>query len=123
MKKYILNNTMKLITLSKSKRYFRSLLLLLFSLSLLSIISGCSAKYHRTKADKTALSIIKKAQEDILGKSDDLSIERPSDILRRRLLTEQELAIYGNESLGTDALEKIKHWPEKNYPAPVTSPG
>ena len=122
MKKYILNNTMKLITLSKSKRYFRSLLLLLFSLSLLSIISGCSAKYHRTKADKTALSIIKKAQEDILGKSDDLSIERPSDILRRRLLTEQELAIYGNESLGTDALEKIKHWPEKNYPAAVISP-
>ena len=121
MKKYILNNTMKLITFSSSARYFPTILVFLLSLILLTVISGCSAKYHRVKADKTALSIIKKAQKDVLGKSDDFSIERPSDILRRRLLTKQELAMYGNESLGTDALKKIKHWPEKNYPAPVKS--
>ena len=122
MKYYILNNTIKLITLPKSRRHLRLLLVFSLMLMLLTIISGCSAKYHRTKADKTALSIIKNAQENVLGKSDDFSIERPSDILRRRLLTEQELAIYGNASLGTDALDKVKHWPEKTYPAAVTSP-
>ncbi|MGD9157798.1 MAG: TolC family protein, partial [Desulfobacteraceae bacterium] len=122
MKEYILNNTIKLITLPKSRQYFSPFLVFLLLLTPLSIFSGCSAKYHRTKADKTALSIVKNAQEEVLGKSDDFSIERPSDILRRRLLTEQELAIYGNASLGTDSLEKIKHWPEKNYPAAVTSP-
>ena len=121
MKKYLLNNTFKLITFPNSGRYFSSLPVILSLLTFLVIISGCSAKHHRTKADKTALSIIKKAQTSVLGKSDDFSIERPSDILRRRLLTEQELAIYGNESLGTDALEKIRHWPEKTYPAPIKS--
>ncbi len=120
MIKYILDNTIKSITLTNPRRFF-SLFLFFFLLSLFPVISGCSSKYHREKADKTALSIIKDTQENVLGKSDDFSIERPSDILRRRLLTEQELAIYGNASLGTDALEKIKHWPEKNYPAAVTS--
>lgn len=93
----------------------------LIFISSVLFFSGCSAKHHRLKADKTALSIIKNAQKQTLGKSDDFSIERPSDILRRRLLTEQELARYGNESLGTDALAKIRHWPEKNYPAPIKS--
>ncbi len=121
MKKYILNEKIKLTILSDSRWSLSLFLVFLLSLSLLAIISGCSAKYHRVKADKTALSIIKKAQNDVLGKSDNFSIERPSDILRRRLLTKQELAMYGNESLGTDALKKIRHWPEKNYPAPVKS--
>ena len=121
MIKYISNKTLKLITFPGLGRRFSAFPVLLLALILFLFFSGCSAKYHRTKADKTALSIIKNAQENVLGKSDDFSIERPSDILRRRLLTEQELAIYGNESLGTDALEKIKHWPEKNYPAVVTS--
>ena len=94
----------------------------LFLLIIVSIVlTGCSAKQHRLKADKTALTIIEEKQEEVLGKSDDFSIERPSDILRRRLLTEQELAISGNGSLGTDALEKIRHWPEKNYPAATKS--
>ncbi|MBN2418330.1 MAG: hypothetical protein JXL81_03015, partial [Deltaproteobacteria bacterium] len=122
MKKYIANRTLKLITFQRFSRHSSILLFFLILLTLLPVISGCSAKYHRNKADKTALSIIKDAQENVLGKSDDFSIERPSDILRRRLLTEQELAIYGNESLGTDTLDKIKHWPEKNYPAAVKSP-
>ncbi len=99
------------------------LLLFLAALSLLVIISGCSAKSHRLRADKNALSIIKEKQTELLGSADDFSIERPVDILRRRLLTEQELAISGEESLGTDSLEKIPHWPEKKYPAAITTPG
>lgn len=120
MKKNILNNTIKLITLPKSCQYLSPLLVFLL-LTPLSIFSGCSAKYHRTKADKTASSIIKKTQEKVLGKSDDFTIERPSDILRRRLLVNQDLSISGDNSLGTDKLKKIKHWPEKNYPASVKS--
>jgi len=100
-----------------SMAYFNIFLVVLVSISLM----GCSAKRHRLKADKTSLSIIKEKQEKVLGKSDDFSIERPSDILRRRLLTEQELAMSGNGALGTDALEKKRHWPEKNYPAATKS--
>ncbi|MFC1494738.1 TolC family protein [Thermodesulfobacteriota bacterium] len=96
---------------------FNILLLVLVSVSFM----GCTAKRHRLKADKTALAIIEKKQEEVLGKSDEFSIERPSDILRRRLLTEQELAMSGKGSLGTDALDKIRHWPEKNYPAATKS--
>lgn len=119
---YILSEKNKLITSYNFRGNLSPFLSLLLSLSLLAVISGCSAKSQRIKADKTALSIIKETQDNVLGKADnDFSIERPSDILRRRLLIEQELPISGNESLGTDALKKIKHWPEKNYPSAVTS--
>ena len=121
MKKNNLNRIVKMVNSFNNRKFHKLFLLLIITLTLFPVLSGCSAKHHRLKADKTALSIIKDAQEKNLGKSDDFSIERPSDILRRRLLTEQELAQYGNESLGTDALDKIKHWPEKNYPAPTKS--
>jgi len=91
------------------------------ALASISLISGCTAKNHRLKADKTALSIIKEKQTEVLGKSDEFSIERPSDILRRRLLTKQELVTSGSGSFGTDALDKIRHWPEKNYPTSIES--
>ena len=116
-----MNNKLKLITFSNPRGNTSPFLIFLLLLSFLTVISGCSAKSYRIKADKTALSIIKETQKKVLGKVDDFSIERPSDILRRRLLTEQELAITGNESLGTDSLKKIRHWPEKNYPSAVTS--
>ena len=122
MKKYILDEKIKLTILSVFRGNLSPFLIFILSISLLVIISGCSAKSQRIKADRAALSIIKEKQTEVLGRADDFSIEKPSDILRRRLLTKQELAIYGNESLGTDALKKIRHWPEKNYPAPVTTP-
>jgi outer membrane protein TolC len=51
-----------------------------------------------------------------LGKTEQFSIERPSDILRRRYLQDQNLPYCSEASLGTDALDPIEHWPEHNYP-------
>jgi outer membrane protein TolC len=123
MERYALINSNNLTFLTDFLGKPIILAVFLFFLVGTTLFSGCSAKSHRLAADKTALSIIKKEQTKLLGKADDFSIEKPSDILRRRLLTEQELAMSGKESLGTDALDKIPHWPEKKYPAPITTPG
>ena len=53
---------------------------------------GCQTpSEHRQEADKVASDIITEKQEEALGKTEPFSIERPSDILRRRLMTEQQL--------------------------------
>jgi outer membrane protein TolC len=89
----------------------------LFLLSLVIIQTGCrTAAGYRISADKAAESIIKDKQEQLLGEAEDFTIERPSDILRRRLLIEQDLPRSGDGSLGSDKLEPIAHWPEKDYP-------
>jgi outer membrane protein TolC len=77
---------------------------------------GCQSPHqYRVEADKAASGIIQKKLQAI-GRTEQFSIERPSDILRRRLLTEQNLPFAGSSSLGTDNLEAIEHWPEEDYP-------
>lgn len=79
---------------------------------------GCqSPTEYRLEADKVASEIIQKKMQAI-GRTEQFSIERSSDILRRRLLTEQNLSIAGPSSLGVDQLEPIEHWPEADYPKP-----
>lgn len=91
--------------------------------SLLLVQTGCrSPAEYRTEADKVASDIITAKQEESLGKTEPFSIERPSDILRRRLIEEQGLAISGEASLGTDKLASIPHWPDEDYPPAATSP-
>jgi outer membrane protein TolC len=63
-----------------------------------------------------ASKIITQKQKEALDKTEPFGIERPSDILRRRLLDEQDLLYSSEASLGTDKLSPIPHWPEKNYP-------
>ena len=94
--------------------YFPLLLALLCGLTLQL---GCTPAKYRTDMDKTAAKIISEKQLEATGKTSSFSIERPSDILRRRLLADQNLPTSSQASLGTDNLKKIKHWPEKNYPA------
>jgi outer membrane protein TolC len=78
------------------------------------ILTGCrSPAKYREKADKAAYDIIEQKQQEALGKTDPFRIERPSDILRRRLIETQGLAVSGKASLGTDKLELIPHWPEE----------
>ena len=85
---------------------------------LLCLQAGCqSPTEHRLETDKAAYGIIKNKQLTALGKTESFNIERPSDILRRRLLKTQQLPTSGPASLGTEELEKIKYWPEENYPA------
>ena len=93
--------------------YLLNLLLLL----LLFTLSGCmTASEYRLDADKSAERIITEKQRQLLGGTEDFSIERPSDILRRRLLLEQDLPYSGDASLGTDMLKPVDHWPEEDYP-------
>jgi outer membrane protein TolC len=92
-------------------------------ISALLISTGCTTSKYRKDADKAADNLIKEKQEILFGKAEGVNIERPSDILRRRLIIDQNLQYAGNASLGTDKLEKIAHWPEKNYPNTVTSSG
>ncbi len=90
-------------------------------LALLVAMAGCkSPTGHREDADRRAARIIKEKQIEALGHSEPFTIEKPSDTFRRRLIVEQGLIVAGPESLGTDQLARIKHWPEKNYP--VTTP-
>jgi len=78
---------------------------------------GCrSAADYRVEADKAAGAIISEKMLEALGETEQFGIERPSDTLRRRLLIGQNLPYAGQSSLGTDALEPVEHWPEKDYP-------
>ena len=86
-------------------------------LAVLVLQTGCnSPEKYRKDLNKTAADIIKEKQVQAVGKTSKFSIERPSDILRRRLLLDQNLPVSGRASFGTDRLEKIEHWPEKNFP-------
>ena len=87
------------------------------------IVSGCrSPEKFRENADTVAEDIIKEKQQQALGQTEPLSIERPSETLRRRLLVEQWLPYSSRASLGTDALAAVPNWPEKNYPREVATP-
>jgi outer membrane protein TolC len=84
---------------------------------------GCrSPGQYREKADKVADEIIAQKQKEAVGKTEPLAIERPSDILRRRLIKEQNLPVSSAASLGTDALKPIPHAPKDNYPTETHSP-
>ena len=87
-------------------------------------LGGCPQQY-RQQADQAAQDIVKQAQKENLGHTEPFTIERPADILRRRLLLDQDLPRAGGASLGSDQLKPIAHWPEKDYPprpTPSTSP-
>ena len=105
----------------KTDRDKRCLIVLLLSFFLL-IQSGCRTPVeHRQTADRVASIIIAGKQKEALGKTEPLRVERPSDILRRRLLEQQKLAYSSEASFGTDRLTPIDHWPEPNYPYASTS--
>ncbi|HUU20321.1 MAG TPA: TolC family protein [Sedimentisphaerales bacterium] len=85
--------------------------------------AGCkSPAEYRQEADNKAYHIIEQKQREAIGNVEEFTIERPSDILRRRLLTEQQLLYSGKVSLGTDKLDPIEHWPEDEYPQTRSSP-
>ncbi len=84
-------------------------------LILISQMACQSPTEYREDADRVAHDIIQEKFQD-LGEAETFSIERPSDILRRRLLEEQDLVYAGPVSLGADRLDPIEHWPEENYP-------
>lgn len=87
------------------------------------LLTSCrSPVEYRQRADKVAYEIVEDKQQEALGKTEPLRIERPSDILRRRLIETQNLPVSGEASLGTDVLTQIPHWPDQDYPAAAGSP-
>jgi len=98
-----------------SRSAVRALLVLVY-VALLGLAGCKSPAEYRQEADKTAYDIIKQKQREAIGNVEDFTIERPSDILRRRLLEGQNLQYSGPWSLGSDRLEKPEHWPQDDYP-------
>ncbi len=91
--------------------------LILVPTAFLFSFTGCTTMSgHLRGADTAALNIIQKKQLQALGKTDEFKVERPSDILRRRLLIEQDLPYAGEASLGSDKLKPIAYWPKKGTP-------
>jgi outer membrane protein TolC len=92
------------------------------AVALLFVLTGCrTSSEHRLDADKVAADIIQQKQMQALGQTQQFSVERPSDILRRRLLLKQNLPYSSQASLGTDKLKTIEHWPEDDYPKAQSS--
>ncbi|HLB75015.1 MAG TPA: TolC family protein [Sedimentisphaerales bacterium] len=89
------------------------------------IAGACkSPAQHEAGADKVAADIILQKQQEALGRTEPFTIERPSDILRRRLLEEQGLNYSSEASLGTDKLDRVPHWPqEANAPVVLSADG
>jgi len=78
------------------------------------LLAGCkSPAQYRREADKVAADIIRRKQAEALGKTEPFTIETPEETLRRRLLAAQQLPHSGPPVLGSDRLERPKHWPEK----------
>jgi outer membrane protein TolC len=93
-------------------------------LALAGGIAGCrSPEEYRREADRVARDIIREKQQAALGRTEPFQIERPSDILRRKLLIDQDLPHAGPESLGSDKLPRIDHWPERDTPGAVPGAG
>ncbi|MAE65258.1 MAG: transporter [Phycisphaeraceae bacterium] len=89
----------------------------------MTALAACAPKWHRERADKTAADVIENAQEQAVGRTEPFTVETPADTLRRRLLERQGLPTSGPVSFGTDRLEPVEHWPEKDQPVRAPRPG
>ncbi len=109
---------MKPVSILKRLRYCCVMAVLLSAV----LQVGCRTpeEYHRD-ADKVAYGIIAEKQQAALDKTEPMNIDRPSDILRRRLIAEQGLPIAHPASLGTDKLKHIEYWPEADHSYAVSS--
>jgi outer membrane protein TolC len=100
----------------------RAAALVISLLCLMLIQNSCrSPSEYRKGADGVASAIISEKQTAALGQTQRFDIERPSDILRRRIMVEQNLLHSGEASLGTDQLQRIDRWPEPDYPQAISS--
>lgn len=104
-------------------RFLRTLLKFIpLGLFILAFQTGCQTPaQYRQEADEAAKNIIREKQQQALNRTEDFVLERPSDLLRRRLLIEQDLPYSSDASLGMDRLKPTEHWPEQDYPKAVPS--
>ncbi len=89
----------------------------------LALQAGCkSPMQHRQKADKVAYEVVSEKQLEALGHIEGFTIVRYSNLLRYRLLKEQNLLYSDKASLGATNLDLIEHWPDPNYLMPRPGP-
>ncbi|MBN2793654.1 MAG: TolC family protein [Desulfuromonadales bacterium] len=94
---------------------------LAFCLSTAILMSGCSPARFYQQTDEKISGIIAEKQQEALGRSESLSLHSPADLLRQKLLIEQQLPRVGPESLGSAHLPPSDHWPQQAKP-PVSDP-
>lgn len=83
-------------------------------------LPGCKApEVHRREADEAAARIIEEKQRQALGRTEPLTIERPADTLRRRLMLDQRLQHSSAASLSTKDIEPIERFPDPAYLDPA----
>ena len=91
--------------------------------AMLFLAAGCrTPEAFRQDVNARAGDIITQTQAQVLGKAAPFSIERPSDILRRQLLSKASLPVAGPASLGIDELPPVPHWPEPGFPGAGSVP-
>ena len=81
-------------------------------LPVLVLLAGCTATHYRSQVEETALTIIAEKQQAALGQSAPFSLQTPAEMLRQRLLRDQNLPFAGPASLGAEHLPPVAHWPE-----------
>ncbi|MET0261845.1 MAG: TolC family protein [Rariglobus sp.] len=74
--------------------------------------AGCTARQKRAAVDKRTASIIASKQTEALGAPAEFTIIPAEETLRRRLLTEQDLAFFSPASLGAEFLDSPNGTPE-----------
>lgn len=105
----------KILPHDGSARWPASFLPGLLTSTVCLLMIGCSAADHYARTERSALEIIAAKQQQALGHSAPFSL-KPGDILRRRLLIEQNLPQAGPESLGSEHLPPVPHWPQADLP-------
>lgn len=81
------------------------------------MLNGCmSAQEHRIKVDEAAKRILEEKKVFLGFEYEDLTIEKPSSTLRKKLLISQDLSVSGEFSYGLEYAVKPDNWPEDNYP-------
>ncbi len=88
------------------------------SILILLLIAGCSPHHYREQTDKRVAAIIANKQREGLGQEQPFTISPAEMQLRQQLVQNQQLAISGPASLGSDHLERPAHWPEAINPEP-----
>jgi outer membrane protein TolC len=99
---------------------------IVIALAASALCSCLTPTEQRADADKVAYDIVGRAQEEMLGYTEDFNIVPPSESLRRRLLLDQGLPFSDKASLGSADVEPIEQWPDAEYfdregPAPLWS--
>jgi len=90
---------------------FRHMIKTAFVALVIVSTAGCrTAVMHRHAADRAAQMRLQQAQAQALGSTEALTVERPADTLRRRLLLDQLLPHGAETSLGTRDLPPNRFW-------------